>query len=542
MNILRKTSIIIFSVIIASIPLLFETNCTINNPIESLKVKIDFSPVSTVISGQFINIKTEATISQKNIKVTIQTDSANVIVDLLGEPKTEFSIDDGFLTFGISEGVIPSKEAAINMTLMISTEGYISTSKTLLITDTKNINFTIKMVELIATPAGVIAKIDNNGQTDSTGVLLADLIVQTDNEPETGTAAGISIEKGTIIKDENGNPLLGTLTTSVIYYNNQSDESLESFPGGLNVVIEKDSVGEQSEGIFVSAGFIAVEIIDEAGNKAASFDPAIKISLEIPPNTINPKTKQYIQNGDNVPIWSYDSKTGKWTFEYLGTVGSSSSLMRGNGNFSITFPANHLSYWNMDWHIPGKCNSGIITVAGNPDQLHLDIKIKRQQGGGYMFRWNPDPSDPNHITILGAPPDFPVTIEAYYLGSEVGSLDIDNLCQYTGTLNVELPQAKPKIDLDVKINAYCENYPNLEIKPTMPIYLRKLPAEQYRYCGYMDLGHIKIPGVEIGAEYQFKGVYEGKSADTTLTITEDLQNLDINFKIPKSICSDNAGD
>ena len=78
--------------------------------------------------------------------------------------------------------------------------------------------------------------------TNSTTGADEDIIADSGVEPKTGASAKISIAKGTVLKDRNGNALSGEVKTRVTYFNPKDEQSLNSFPGGFAV----DADGESS--------------------------------------------------------------------------------------------------------------------------------------------------------------------------------------------------------------------------------------------------------------------------------------------------------
>ncbi|MCH8011496.1 MAG: hypothetical protein IIA61_06050 [Candidatus Marinimicrobia bacterium] len=527
--------------LIVSFSLLWVSNCSIENPLDDFTVGVDFSPVAMVFGGQIVNAATRQPLSNTSVNVTLSGDGSKHVVDLAGNSVTSLRITSGFLTFALEEGIKPSAASPIKFNIIVHAEGFIPSSKPMVIEDTRNQQFTIRMVEIGNTPEGVVATVVTEGQVDESGAVTEDLIVETSPEPNTGATASISIEKGTIIRDASGNLLSGKLTTSVVYYNNQSEQSLAAFPGGFFVTITEDATGSPAEGTFVSAGFVAIEITDESGNVAASFDPPVTITMQVPEGTINPQTEVEVKSGDVIPIWSYNNETGEWKWEYDAVAEVTGGLSKGNGKSSLSFPVRHMSLFNMDWHYPGKCVTGTISVVGNPDEVFLDFKIKPQAGGSYMYFSNRDASDPNNITVFNAPPNLPMTLEAYWEGSLVGSLDIVDLCGFTAlTLNVDLPE--PELtDVTFQIMAFCTDIEDVEIRPTMPIHYRREGSTELYTTVFMIAGHLEILGLQVGKTYEFLAEYEGEVGDTVLFIEPDMADIILDLEIPAFICGDMPG-
>ncbi len=80
------------------------------------------------------------------------------------------------------------------------------------------------------------------------------------------------------------------------------------FPGGLSPdgfdgelpsdITSPDSV------TFISAGFVAIEIGDESGNKVSSFDgEGVTLAFEVPKSTINPQTGEPLSLDDGTILF-----------------------------------------------------------------------------------------------------------------------------------------------------------------------------------------------------------------------------------------------
>ncbi len=83
-----------------------------------------------------------------------------------------------------------------------------------------------------------------------------------------GDIARVSIPSGTVMRDSQGNALSGPLNVLVAHFDNTVEEAMSAFPGGLMTNVERSN-GENQDGLFYSAGLVAIEITDASGRVAA---------------------------------------------------------------------------------------------------------------------------------------------------------------------------------------------------------------------------------------------------------------------------------
>ncbi len=185
-------------------------------------------------------------------------------------------------------------------------------------------------------------------QTNAGGQTTASVTVKTGTEPTSGGSAGITINSGTGIKDPNGNPLTGSLTANVTYTSGSSGVTNGALPTGLSVSVSQG--GTTSQGYLQPAAIASFTITNQNGQLAKNFTTPVTLTMSIPGSTINQLTNATVKNGDTVPIYSFDESTQTWTFETNSTAAGPDA----SGNFTLSFPASHLSFWLSGWILRGE--------------------------------------------------------------------------------------------------------------------------------------------------------------------------------------------
>lgn len=292
---------------------------------------------------------------------------------------------------------------------------------------------------------------------DKTEITLPQVI----NKP--GIAVGgttVKIKNGTQFLDKEGVALTSAPSLTVAYFANEAtrntteaagvattDSSLDAFPGGLALSVTSPT-DVTSTGSFTSGGFVAIELVDDEGNKVKSFGPGntLTVAMQVDKNTSNPCPVKFDANAagditaqaeatafaagvcqlaapvatrpleadDIFPIWSYDEDTGKWVFENYGLV-----VDNGNANtFDVEVEVDHLSYWNLDFFNNRSCNSVSFDILDNNDAANTTATSIVLESSGFRRVFTSYGGDYSKATFAN-PPAFPVTVKVLRDGQNI---------------------------------------------------------------------------------------------------------------------------
>ncbi len=352
-----------------------------------------------------------------------------------------------------------------------------------------------------------VTKDTKTGSTDAGGAVVTTMILSTTPAAPDNPVPTVNIPAGAVLKDANGQPLTGAITANLVYYPSTSTDALQSFPGGLDNIVQTNG----AISAFITAGFLAMEITDSAGRVAASVSGTgkqIELTMEISSQTMNPDTGNPIQVGDSLPLWSFDTNKGRWKKEATLTVTSG-----GNTGLLASYSTNHLSFWNLDW-IPQNTCTGKISFSGNT--VPLLVVIKSTGGWGYLSMIYQSAND-SSANARYVPSGMPITVEVYADGVLVGSVFTSNWCgEPNRTLNLALNIPSPT-NRSVSVHYYCPTSPSSQSPAAgIPILsCRKTNSGKYKNCesvGSTDSnGHLAFAVTDISkftvAEYQWK-LYE----------------------------------
>ena len=374
----------------------------------------------------------------------------------------------GVATFAMNDANDPTA-TAVNASVRVAADGYLDSNKSIVIEETGAIDLEVPMMSIEGVkPVGT--EVATATSTSSDGTVVGGINVTAATEASNSSSGqqesvGIEVPASVTMTDADGNAVTGQLTTQVAYYDANSPDALEAFPGGFAVTLANpDAVNvgnsasiEDGEVSFLSGGFTAVEISNEAGTKVKSFSNPVPITFTISEDTINPDTNAAVQENELLPVWSFDVDTGKWSFEGSGTV---SDPAPGDGLLQVTYQASHLSYWNLDWYRAGsdrcrRTNVDILSSAGGIYSRYARMRMSRSgfsrtkyyRGDGFLTLKNSPRNVETTITFTD-----PVT------GDELASVDVPDLCSLTEiTLTPPDESTRVYTDVTIKTVTYCSN-------------------------------------------------------------------------------------
>lgn len=310
-------------------------------------------------------------------------------------------------------------------------------------------------------------------------------------------------------KTADGEAATGDLKISAAVYQNSSETSVDAFPGGLVLggnltndaqapeappTDESDTTDTTG---FVTAGFVALDVTDEAGKDITNFEGDTGVDLDgdgqnesgllvttlVPKATTNPATGTPVKLGDIIPVWSYNDESAQWTFDGNAKIFESAD----NENWNAHFAAKHLSYWNLDFRV-SYCSSRATgetaliefkTAPNGPrDERMLIVSTFRDGLGYYATRTvNMDgyvrgylPRERLKLRVLDVNTFQEVNIQSIN-GSPYNSETGFNFCDRRSLGNdVVLEQpVQPLVDLNVRVETSCSDSTLDAQRPPEPI-------------------------------------------------------------------------
>lgn len=376
-----------------------------------------------------------------------------------------------------------------NLRYRISSAGFVTTSGTLEIDAGSDTVSVVRLTSLTSPPAGVASQTQTVDLSNGPAVI--DLVNQAAPGGPITNRVRLTIPPDIQLLDRNEQPIAGTqVRVEQTLFGTTEADSLLSFPGGLDVVIENaddPAIAVEMNGgdgaTFESAGFVSVDMF--VGNtEVKKFDKPVTLRISVNPATIDPATDEPVRCGAVVPVWSLDNDSGQWRFEGDGQVQQEGNADCANevstGELFVEIDTTHLTYFNLDYLNSNarRCRATIDLrdSSGNPVSALLSARLT-VPGRGFARLGSPStrsvitavnvPSDLRYdIQVINASTGQPVPITAFN-----GSIDNVNdgklrnlrLCDARNptqsasplVASLDVAQLPPLLDARVAVEAVC---------------------------------------------------------------------------------------
>lgn len=511
------------TVILAALSFL---SCEIKNPVEGVKVLFNANQAETFISIAALNGSTMQPVGltggANTMDVSVSGLGSGFINNIMGSAAGSGPIRSAFgiMNFAVSNSFIPSQSNPLNINLTIQVPGFLTSNIPITLTSTGGHSFTCVLTSLTNPGDGIeiVTEPILNVTSSGTSVLKT---FSSGSDNISGTGVSLTIPQGTTFLDADENPLTGNFNATIAYFNPTSENALRSFPGSFFVNTD------QGRKMFSTAGFAAIEIIQQGTNKKVEkFGKPVQLTITIPSSIKNLDTSAPIKEDDTIPIWSMDSENGTWLAEGTGIVD-----INNEGKFAITTNITHLSWWNWDWIWGNYCQIGMrLCIDGCFSSVLL--VATNLFDGRYIASWWIASTDPC-VNMIYVPANYPVRIDAYthWGGTKIGSINIDDLCgeDLTLVLNQQTGQ-----NVDVVIEGYCPNDPDVVVRPSIDIWIYDFTTG-WRYGGYMRNGKVTFKCLKVPNTYIFAVWYDNNWYQEPYDVTQTSYYYSFDF--PPDLCN-----
>jgi len=531
-----------------SLLILFSCDDVID-PLDGALVEVSYNASTTPIQVQLYDARTQeilGTSESVDIEITVEGESANQITNTWGFQESTYESNLGFFSLAVDPNLSsPSANNPLRISIQAKATGYLDSGKSYLINSEGAQFIVINMVQKNNPPQGVeYISEDVSSALNEQGSLSSEIEISVPNEK-----AKISLPQNLVILDEMGSPLSGDISIELTYFDNMENEALLAYPGGLLTQINTGSGTE--DGLFYSAGFAAIEISDQNGNEASTFqNGSVELEMQINSETYNPETNSAVSMNDQVGLYSYEPETGEWTFENNLTVTDGPGGMMASANLE------HLSFYNLDWWWGETCSSSdgalvyfydIFSDCEEVDSIGVYLEYYITQVGG-------------NASIIGSGAHYFQEDVLYTFGSwtspstaiAIDWISPDEGCQVGGNQVTIPPAFDPLLIQDacdpqsygaqldvtgcgdaisVDLNLEClEN--NYDISTEVGFYIRETNCSSWEYFE-TENSQITIPG-NLSETYD---VWFDGETYTGLTVPDTLAEIDVEVVLPSDICS-----
>jgi hypothetical protein len=384
-------------------------------------------------AGQIVNAKTGAGID--GVTLTITGADSDKVYNGAGVKDTSFTTDSSGLVQFYLRDVI---DYPVDVKVLAKLAGYETTGATVQIASAGDVQFEVRLIDTDNPPTGVAAKETTGTATD--GVIQSEIVADSGTEAVSGGQAKVTVPAGITATDASGNPATGDITVTTSYQNNESTESLATFPGGLT-----NADTDQGKATFVAGGTASFLMVDSEGKEIKKFNSPITLTIRIPKTTINPETGVAVVAGDTVPVWSYDSTAGKWLQEAVGVTIQEDA---DTDTFFVEQQTSHLSNWSAAWKTT-VCDSEAWNLTNGEGH---NVKLMTTGMGYSHIVYSKGAAS---VSLRGVPSELSLGLKAYLNGEMVGEATAGDLCA-GGTINLNIPEVT-YTNVDVTVEQVCSS-------------------------------------------------------------------------------------
>ncbi len=500
---------------------LFLSSCKkLDQPGNFQKRIIDYNLIQTRISLKFIDAVTGELIGKdgsRSVKVVFSGEDATKVIDISGLRPDSLHSQHGLLNFAIIPGELPSSSDPVNFSLTAQLPGFLNAVKTFRISKEGNYFYEIRMMDLNNLPEGV-SVINTEFITNPDGAVIEDITAVT---PDNRTI--LEIPAGVIFRNENGIVLKGNLRLSLIHFSNVNDDCLQAYPGGLRSSV-LDSNGQYRDVVFFPAGLNSIHIVDDPGRVARNLSggfPTLRMNIPAQTSYYKEEEGQFknISNGDELPLWYFDSSSARWVYDTLSTV-----VVSGPGLYTVSTRLDHLSWWAWNWTSSGDwCFEGMpVNFKGGNTVCNcywVEAEIRNPHTSAFLWKeWMYVCGDET-TRLKGMPSGFPVEVRwSGYCNERMSTeafFQYPDLC--TGELAEVMWQAFNQGDgVDLEIVAHCSNEPEIEIRTDFGVWYRKANSWCWKYIATYQ-GKAEICDLEMGKDYVMAIIYKNSYSEYVFT-------------------------
>ncbi len=525
--------------------------CACKSPLQDVKLVVNSKVFKTKIAFQIQDAVPTSPEPIPNITVKVfggsdysnpdnSIENPSYVLDSKGTKS--FKVVKGFTTFFLSPGIEPNANKPVKFTAIFSAPGYLNAIVNVSLNKTGNSSYRVKMIKIDNTPAGVSAA-TGTMQVGTNG--LGSNFTLTSNASGTQSfGATIFFTSGTRFYNSAGTELTGTLNVSIIHYNNQSESSLQSFPGGLDIHSGSYQGSQINNFTFLTAGLVDFQITAGNQNVASFSNPAI-LTMGIDPNTYNPDNQSMVSAGQSIPVWTMNQSNGVWNFLSNSTIESGTNGLQSVSNL------NSPGIVNYDYRVN---NNGIanpqLGIGGNslgdfPPSGYLNFRLyfantNTYYGNEQWFSIDEIRNGSNFSYPI-LPSDIQFVLRAFYGNQLVGESSPFSSSIGTIYMNYNFSGFNFINYFRVEANVWgtCPNQPDVRNTPDAAVYIRDVNG-YYENFGWMSDGFY-TGYFQSGRTYNYCVFAYGQLSEGSFTIESGFSGTlyyENNVELSPEACED----
>lgn len=510
------------------------TQCT--KPTKDFTFSVNPKPFDHTVTLNFYDAGNAGS-APSNITITISGQNANDVYEISGTKN--YNVVDGILSLGLLYKANPTEGNPATFTVKASAPGYLDVNIPVTIKVGQPIKLiNVSMINKVNPPSGVnVQQQDTPLQGDSTAT---DVVIppSPDAAPDDQVVT-VEIPAGTSFKDAAGNVISGaTLTSTVVSFGSTDPASLNAFPGGTASDNIKNASGVTVSGRFRTAGFADITMAIGT-SEVKTFTKPITLHMGLSSSQRNPTTGNLFQTGETIPVWSYQTATGQWSYEQDGTV-----VAAPGGGLEVAFETSHLTYYNLAVLENICTTSSVVFNTGLPssETFLIDIFAANDPAIPLVSGFLVQVTNGGTVTFDNVP-DGNLTVKVYKNtanNSQTNFTIRDNnplavyegaLCGNTPNITLNIPVLTP---ITFDIQGQCpSSSTNPIVRPTVDVWYRvNGSGSAYQLLGQVQQGNFSTTNLSLNSTYNFKVIWAGTNVFLK-TRTVDSLNYQRTVVVPQ---------
>jgi hypothetical protein len=289
------------------------------NPLDGVKIGLKDPLQEGVIQYHFYDPAGNPL--PKEYQIRIAGPNASQVVTTVNT--THFKLNtDGNLLLAPSPTAVYSSQTPFRYTLALEAENYLPLVQPTVLASTNRQSRTLGWINMLKPPVTMAAAV-NKGLASSDGTVATSFATITTQSANGADQATVTLPQGLRLTDRDGQSVGSNLTLSVIHTNARTDQSTTYIPGNGVLSNVNGRNGGASLGtvrLIAIGGSVTMQVHNENYALASTVSKLIPWRMDLNPAMSNLANGKAIQEGDSIPLFSYDAFTNRWQEEEPGVV------------------------------------------------------------------------------------------------------------------------------------------------------------------------------------------------------------------------------
>ncbi|WP_020595929.1 hypothetical protein [Spirosoma panaciterrae] len=324
-----------------------------------------------------------------DVQVKMAGPNADQVVTTVNTTRYKIN-SDGILLAAVSPDAAGSVSAQrpFRFSVVAEAPNYLTIIQPFVLADLNRQTRNLRWINL-QNPPPTLAAARTSGSANTDGMVKTALANTTTQRTNDADHATVTIPTGTRLTNRDGQPVDGDLTLAVIHTNARSDFATAYIPGGgvmTNVYSRNGGPSLGNIRVLSIAGSVTMQLYNSRFDLVRASSQPIPWTMDLNPGTYNIIAGRAIQEGDSIPLYSFDDFTYRWQEEKPGIVKRNSQTNRLEYQASVTNTTAYVVGWGESICAIGpvfKVSSKLANVDVNYLCKLIDVSTGQQTASFY---------------------------------------------------------------------------------------------------------------------------------------------------------------